>query len=71
MAWQFILDFLRNFGYKEPSDGRDCAFNMAFHTKEPAFEFLIKDPEFLRVFNSYMTGQRQGQQSWLELFPLE
>lgn len=44
---------------------------MAFCTDEPFFDFLTKNPKFLEVFNSYMTSQRQGRQSWLEFFPLE
>lgn len=70
MAWQYLPEFLRKTGHKEPSDGRKCALNMAFRTNEPAFDFLTKNPKFLKVFNSYMTGQREGRQSWLEFFPL-
>lgn len=44
---------------------------MAFHTGVPFFDFLTKNDEFLEVFNSYMTSQREGRQSWLEFFPLE
>ena len=71
MVWQYLPEFLRKTGYQEPSDGRDCAFNMAFRTNEPFFDFLTKNPKFLETFNSYMTSQRQGRQSWLEFFPLE
>lgn len=44
---------------------------MAFHTNEPIFDFLVKDPELLKLFNSYITSQRQDRRSWLEFFPLE
>ena len=71
MAWQYLPEFLRERGHEEPSDGRDCAFNLAFRTNEPFFDFLTKNPKFLERFNSYMTSQRQGRQSWLEFFPLE
>lgn len=71
MAWQYLPEFLRRTGHEEPSDGRDCAFSMAFRTNEPVFDFLSKNPKFLNVFNSYMTSQRQGRQSWLEFFPLK
>ena len=71
MAWQCLPEFLRKTGYQEPSDGRNCAFNMAFRTDESAFDFLIKNANFLKLFNSYMTSQRQGRQSWLKFFPLE
>lgn len=71
MTWQYLPEFLRKTGHKEPFDGRNCAFNMAFCTDEPFFDFLTKNPKFLEVFNSYMTSQRQGRQSWLEFFPLE
>ena len=71
MVWQYLPEFLRKTDYQEPSDGRDCAFNMAFRTNEPLFDFLTKNPKFLETFNSYMTSQRQGRQSWLEFFPLE
>ena len=68
---QYLPEFLRKTGHEEPSDGRDCAFDMAFRTNEPLFDFLTKNPKFLETFNSYMTSQRQGRQSWLEFFPLE
>ena len=71
MAWQFLPEFLRKTGHKEPRDGRDCAFNTAFRTNEPFFDFLTKNPKSLETFNSCMTSQRQGRQSWLEFFPLE
>ena len=71
MAWQYLPEFLRETGHEEPSDGRNCAFNTAFRTNEPFFDFLTKNPKFLETFNSYMTSQRQGRQSWLEFFPLE
>ena len=71
MVWQYLPEFLRETGHEEPSDGRNCAFNTAFRTNEPFFDFLTKNPKFLETFNNYMTSQRQGRQSWLEFFPLE
>ena len=70
-AGMALPSFLAKTDYRNPTDPRHCPFNDAFNTKDALFEWFPKHPEYLQNFNSWMTGQRDGRQGWLEFFPFE
>lgn len=47
------------------SDVRESPFNIAYNTKDTFFEYLWKDAELTRRFNSGMTGITQSSLSYL------
>ena len=70
-SWQCLPEFLKRTNYRNPSNSRDCAINIAFKDRGSAFEILAKRPQDLENFNSYMTAQRWGRAHWLDFYPLE
>ncbi|KAK8230451.1 o-methyltransferase-like protein [Phyllosticta capitalensis] len=58
-------------GYKEPQNNRNLPFHLAKNTDLHFFDWLKLRPRHQKAFNDYMTFQRIGQSSWLDVFPLQ
>ncbi|KAK7513323.1 o-methyltransferase-like protein [Phyllosticta citriasiana] len=57
--------------YKEPQNNVNLPFHLAKNTDLHFFDWLKLRPRHQKAFNEYMTFQRIGQASWLDVFPLE
>lgn len=57
--------------YKQPQDNKNLPFNLSKNTDLHFFEWLSQRPRHQAAFNEYMSFQRVGQKSWLDVFPLE
>lgn len=66
-----IPKWLANNLYKQPQDNQNLPFNLSQNTHLHFFEWLSQRPRHQQAFNEYMSFQRVGQQSWLDVFPLE
>ena len=64
-------DWLIEHDFKTPAETHDCPFQPAFGTKQDLFEWFPSHPQFLNNFNSWMAGQREGREGWLEFYDFE
>ncbi|KAI9369373.1 S-adenosyl-L-methionine-dependent methyltransferase [Aspergillus egyptiacus] len=64
---------LKRTGYKNPSDGRNAAFQDGYRTSSHFFEYLKDHPEHAEQFNNHMTAYHQGRPSWMDVgfYPVE
>ncbi|GME51524.1 uncharacterized protein J4E93_007805 [Neofusicoccum parvum] len=62
--------WLANNAYKQPQDNKNLPFNLSQETDLHFFEWLAQRPRHQQAFNEYMSFQRVGQKSWLDVFPL-
>lgn len=65
-----IPKWLADNGYKQPRDNRNLPFHLSQNTDLHFFEWLSRRPRHQKAFNEYMSFQRVGQKSWLDVFPL-
>jgi demethylsterigmatocystin 6-O-methyltransferase len=70
-CWIALPEFLKSITYKNPSDARNTPFQIAHSTELPAFKWAMKEPRLFEDFSLWMTAQRQGELSWLDIFPPE
>ncbi|KAK2595508.1 hypothetical protein QQS21_006783 [Conoideocrella luteorostrata] len=71
-AWPCFLampDFLKETGYKDVQDPRNCPFNKGHNTDVAAFDWFPKQEWLFSNFNQYMTIQRDGMPTWLDVYP--
>ncbi|PSN75591.1 S-adenosyl-L-methionine-dependent methyltransferase [Corynespora cassiicola Philippines] len=66
-----IPKWLAENSYKQPQDNKNLPFNLGMQTDLHFFEWLSQRPRHQQAFNEYMSFQRVGQKSWLDVFPLE
>ncbi|KAK2756215.1 hypothetical protein FQN54_005623 [Arachnomyces sp. PD_36] len=68
-----IPEFLRKNGYKLPTSGKDCAFQLGYKTDLHFFEYLGANPKVGNEFNRHMSAYRQGRPGWMDhgFFPVE
>ncbi|EKG13555.1 O-methyltransferase family 2 [Macrophomina phaseolina MS6] len=66
-----IPKWLADNDYKQPQDNKNLPFNLSKNTDLHFFEWLSQRPRHQQAFNEYMSFQRVGQKSWLDVFPLE
>lgn len=67
-AATFLPTYLAEHGYREPSDGHDCPWQMAFETKLHSFEYIQRDPELAKLFKNAVLSQPQGRRAqWEDL----
>lgn len=66
-----IPKWLADNSYKQPQDNHNLPFNLSKNTELHFFEWLSQRPRHQQAFNEYMSFQRVGQKSWLDVFPLE
>ena len=66
-----IPKWLSDNSYKQPQDNKNLPFNLSKNTDQHFFEWLSQRPRHQQAFNEYMSFQRVGQKSWLDVFLLE
>ncbi|KAJ5115004.1 hypothetical protein NUU61_000763 [Penicillium alfredii] len=59
--------YLKKNGYCNPSNGKDCSFQIGFNTDLHFFEFLKETPEAAIQFNNHMSAYHQGRPSWMDV----
>lgn len=62
--------YLKQIGYKNPTDETSTAFHFAYQTKTHPFQWMVEHPEQLDHFNRYMALRRQAELSWLSVYPV-
>ncbi|KAI9036881.1 S-adenosyl-L-methionine-dependent methyltransferase [Aspergillus affinis] len=70
-AWAALPDFLRESEYQNPSDRQRTAFQRAHHTDNTVFTWFMTHPGFSVDFSAWMAAQRNGERTWLDVFPLD
>ena len=70
-CYQSVPKWLKEIKYQNPTDGAKTAFQRAFNTDLPAFDWLSAHPENLDSATRWMAGQRWGQKTWLDVFSFE
>ena len=70
-TYNAIPKWMADNGYKQPQDNKNLPFNLGKNTDLHFFEWLSQRPRHQQAFNEYMSFQRVGQKSWLDVFPLE
>jgi demethylsterigmatocystin 6-O-methyltransferase len=60
---QALPKYLSAHGYRNPTEA-PSAFNDAFHTDQPLFEWFGEHPENLKAATGTMAAQRVGQPDW-------
>ncbi|KAL3260276.1 hypothetical protein ABHI18_004719 [Aspergillus niger] len=58
---------LKKTNYRNPSDGKNCAFQRGFRTPLHFFGFLEKNPIHAIQFNNHMSAYHQGRPSWMDV----
>lgn len=58
---------LKKDGYRNPSNGLDCGFQLGFNTQKHFFEFIKDYPEAAKQFNNHMSVYSQGRPSWMDV----
>ncbi|KAK0630990.1 O-methyl transferase B [Bombardia bombarda] len=64
-------DFLKQNGYKNPTDETNTALQLGWNTRKPPFELMLELPGAMEHFHVYMTLRRQVALSWLAVYPVE
>ncbi|KAJ5360025.1 hypothetical protein N7517_009216 [Penicillium concentricum] len=59
--------YLKKDGYINPSNGKDCPFQLGRQTNLHFFEYAKENPVFARHFNNHMAFYRQGRPSWMDI----
>lgn len=68
-AYDHLPVFFKERKYQNPTDLYDCPFQPAHQTKKAAFEKFAQRSEWIDNFAGYMTVQRLGAPSWLDVYP--
>ena len=58
--------YLRQNGYRAPSNGEDCPFQLGFDTDSHFFKFLRDHPSHASQFNNHMSAYHQGRPSRMD-----
>ncbi|KAF2149275.1 O-methyltransferase [Myriangium duriaei CBS 260.36] len=61
--------FLLERGFKDIDDAGDCPLPVAHGTDLPPFLHLLQMPEMFGHFQKFMTVQRHGMPTWLDVYP--
>ncbi|EUC41460.1 hypothetical protein COCMIDRAFT_40378 [Bipolaris oryzae ATCC 44560] len=70
-VYNAIPKWMSENSYKQPQDNKNLPFQLSKNTNLHFFEWLSQRPRHQQAFNEYMSIQRVGQKSWLDVFPLE
>ena len=63
-------DYFRKTGYRNPIDALHRPFQYAFGTELAFFEYLHQDPAQVKLFNTFMMGNRHVRHHWVDWFPV-
>lgn len=67
---QKLPEFLKGTQYKDPQDSANTALQKAFNTNQPAFIWLQTQPEKMGFFQEYLTTNRAGMPTFLDVYPI-
>ncbi|KAF2269981.1 O-methyl transferase B [Lojkania enalia] len=68
--YEALPAFLKRTKYKNPVDELHTAFQDAWKTPLPAFQWFSENPGHLTYFNDYMALRREPELSWLSVYPV-
>lgn len=63
--------YLREKGYRSPTDPNDGFMQYAFQTKLSSFELFHSIPWVFRDFNTFMGNSGGARQIWLDWYPMQ
>ncbi|KAI1486916.1 sterigmatocystin 8-O-methyltransferase [Biscogniauxia mediterranea] len=63
-------NYLREAGYRCPTDAHDGLMQYAFQTKLTTFELFISRPRVLKDFNTFMGNTMGARKYWVDWFPV-
>ncbi|KAJ5525459.1 hypothetical protein N7494_012109 [Penicillium frequentans] len=66
---QKLPEFLKENHYKDPENSANTALQKAFNTDQPAFFWLQTQPEKMGFFQEYLTTNRTGRPTFLDVYP--
>ncbi|KAJ5387069.1 hypothetical protein N7509_009610 [Penicillium cosmopolitanum] len=64
-------EYFQKSNYRNPGDPKDGPFQHAYNTTGDCWEWLAKNPEALRRFNTFMEGSRDDTSHWADWFPVQ
>mgnify|MGYP005987625831 CR=1 FL=1 len=70
-AAQKAPKYLKEYGYKCPTDPRDGLMQFAFQTKMTTFELFSSIPQVLKDFNLFMGNTMGARNYWVDWYPVE
>lgn len=70
-CFQKLPQFLVDTKYQNPSDAVNTPFQRAHNTDQAPFVWILEHPFNFASFVQWMTTQREGQPTWLDVFPVE
>ncbi|KAJ4412122.1 hypothetical protein N0V82_008833 [Gnomoniopsis sp. IMI 355080] len=65
-ATDLLPQYLAEHGYRDPIDGLDCPWQMAFNTKLHSFEYIQKDPELAKLFKGAVLSLKHTRRAHWE-----
>lgn len=78
ISWEILVGaaaktpkYMREAGYRCPTDPVDGLLQYAFQTKLHIFGLLNSMPEVLQAFNTFMGNTMGARQYWVDWFPVE
>ena len=66
-----LPQYLRETGYKNPSDMSYCPWHVGHRTAQSPFDWLQSHPEHMEVFLPWMTVQREGLPIFLDVIDFQ
>jgi hypothetical protein len=63
--------YLREAGYRCPTDPHDGFMQYAFQTKMTSFEYFSSIPSVFRDFNTFMGSTMGARNYWVDWFPVQ
>ncbi|KAJ6779804.1 hypothetical protein PWT90_01496 [Aphanocladium album] len=70
-AAQKAPKYLKEYGYRSPTDPRDGLMQFAFQTKMTTFELFSSMPQVLSDFNLFMGNTMGARNYWVDWYPVE
>ncbi|CAG8981319.1 hypothetical protein HYALB_00005119 [Hymenoscyphus albidus] len=78
MIWNLIVQaasktpkYLKESGYKCPTEPHDGLVQYAFQTKLQCFDFISADPELLKDFTTFMGNTMGARNYWVDWYPVQ
>lgn len=66
-----LPEFLKKTGYKNPTNGMDCPWQLGYKTDQHAFDYVESHPEHFQLFMMWLATNREGLPLWYDIFPFD
>jgi hypothetical protein len=66
-----LPEYFKSHGYKNPTNPVDSPWQAGFGIKQHPFVWLQSQPELTALFMNWLPHERDGLNSWLDIFPFE